>query len=247
MHMWLTGGEDETRCLYEPAEGPLSDVVLMLAHGAGGHIDHPSIVELARALRSHGIPTVRFNFPYAQKGQRVPDPMPRLTACYAAAAGRVRAGIGPRRLFIGGRSMGGRAASVMAAEGFACDGLALFAYPLHPAGRTDRPRTAHLARIGVPVLCVNGTRDALCRYELMQQVAAELPERWTMRWVEGADHSFHVPRRSGRTDEELLGEIGAWTRAWAERVTALSPGGTGAQPAQGDLRFRSAAAPRQRT
>jgi len=110
--------------------------------------------------------------------------------------------------------MGGRAASMLAADGFSCDGLLLLAYPLHPAGRPEELRDAHLAKIEVPVLCLNGTRDTLCRRDLMDAVVERLTERWTMHWLEGADHGFHVLRSSGRSDEDVLGEIGEASGVW---------------------------------
>jgi predicted alpha/beta-hydrolase family hydrolase len=105
--------------------------------------------------------------------------------------------------------MGGRAASMLAAEGFAADGLLLLAYPLHPAGKPAQLRDAHLPKIEVPTLCVNGTRDALCRRDLMEEVLTRVGPRFRMHWVEGADHSFHVLKSSGRTDAEVMAEIGA--------------------------------------
>src|SRR5207248_2759405 len=100
--------------------------------------------------------------PYRERGSRRPDPMPRLQECIAAVAAHARGEIAPQTLILGGRSMGGRAASMLAADGFSCDGLLLLAYPLHPAGRPEELRDAHLAKIAVPVLCLNGTRDTLC-------------------------------------------------------------------------------------
>jgi predicted alpha/beta-hydrolase family hydrolase len=96
---------------------------------------------------------------------------------------------------------------MLAADGFSCDGVLLLAYPLHPAGRPEELRDAHLAKIKPPVLCLNGTRDALCRRDLMEGVVDRLTGRWTMHWLEGADHSFHVLKSSGRSDEDVLGEI----------------------------------------
>jgi predicted alpha/beta-hydrolase family hydrolase len=110
--------------------------------------------------------------------------------------------------------MGGRAASMLAAQGFACDGLLLLAYPLHPAGKPAQLRDAHLPHIPQPTLCINGTRDPLCRKDLMDQVVEKLPATWTMHWLEGADHSFHVLKSSGRTDAQVLAETGAATAAW---------------------------------
>jgi len=164
----------------------------------------------------HGIDVVRFNFLYRDKGSGRPDAMTRLKECVAAVASHARRETAPRTLLLGGRSMGGRAASLLAADGFPCDGLVLLAYPLHPAGKPENLRDAHLAKIRVPVLCMNGTRDALCRRDLMDRVVSGLSDRWTMHWLEGADHGFHVLKSAGRTDREILSEIadtcGEWDR-----------------------------------
>jgi hypothetical protein len=117
--------------------------------------------------------------------------------------------------------MGGRAASMLAADGFACDGLLLLAYPLHPSGKPDQLRDAHLPKIQVPVLCLNGTRDALCRRDLMEAVLERIGSKWTMHWLEGADHSFHVLKSSGRTDAEVLAEIGDASRVWVEGLARV--------------------------
>jgi predicted alpha/beta-hydrolase family hydrolase len=110
--------------------------------------------------------------------------------------------------------MGGRTASMLAVEQFQCDGLLLLAYPLHPAGKPDQLRDGHLAQIRVPVLCLNGTRDALCRRDLMERVVNRLTGEWTMRWLEGADHGFHVLKSSGRSDDDVLSEIADIYSAW---------------------------------
>jgi predicted alpha/beta-hydrolase family hydrolase len=104
---------------------------------------------------------------------------------------------------------------MLAAEGLACDGLLLFAYPLHPAGQPEKLRDAHLPQIEVPVLCFNGTRDALCRRDLMERALVQVKAPWTMHWLEGADHSFHVLKRSGRTNAQVLDEIGEAVSRWA--------------------------------
>jgi uncharacterized protein len=107
---------------------------------------------------------------------------------------------------------------MLAAEGFACDGLLLLAYPLHPAGKPEQLRDAHLASIVVPTLCVNGTRDALCRRDLMEVVLERTGPRFAMRWLEGADHSFHVLKSSGRTDTEVLAEAGQAIEDWVAAI-----------------------------
>ena len=118
--------------------------------------------------------------------------------------------------------MGGRAGSMLAAEGHACDGLLLLAYPLHPAGAPEKLRVAHLPGLSVPVLCFNGTRDSLCRRDLMEAVLKKVKADWSMHWLEGADHSFHVLRSSGRTDADVLAEIGDTTEAWVARLGIAS-------------------------
>ena len=173
----------------------------------------------AQTLEAAGFDVVRFNFPYREKGSGRPDPMPVLKAAVAEAAARARRELAPRKLIIGGRSMGGRAASMLAADGFECDGLLLLAYPLHPAGRPEKLRDAHLPRIGVPVLCLNGTRDALCERRLMDPIVSGL-SRWQMHWLEGADHSFHVLKSSGRTDEQVMQEVGTTARSWLSGLSA---------------------------
>lgn len=207
-------GDAETHAACEPAEGGSRSVVYVQAHGAGGSMDDRSTLAAARALRGCGLDVVRFNFLYREKGSSRPDLMPKLQACYAAVVESVRSRLKPKRLLIGGRSMGGRAASMMTAEGFVCDGLILLAYPLHPPGQPEKLRDAHLAHIGVPVLCFNGTRDDFCRRDLMETVVARLPRTWTMHWLEGADHSFRVPKSSGRTEGEVMAEVARATAEW---------------------------------
>lgn len=171
-----------------------------------------SMTAVATALDAVGVKVVRFNFPYREKGSKRPDPMPVLKGTVAAVAEKVR---GTGKLIIGGRSMGGRAASMLAADGFECDGVLLLAYPLHPAGQPEKLRVAHFASIQVPVLCFNGTRDDLCRRDLMEDAVRGL-ERWQMHWLEGADHSFRVLKRSGRTNADVLREVADASRAWLE-------------------------------
>lgn len=207
-------GDAETRAVFEPAEGVGGGVVYVQAHGAGGSMADRSTVAAATRLRACGLGVVRFNFLYRTKGSSRPDPMPKLQACYAAVVESVRERVKPKRLLIGGRSMGGRAASMMAAEAFACDGLILLAYPLHPPGQPEKMRDAHLPQIRVPVLCLNGTRDDFCRRDLMDAVVAKLPKSWTMHWLAEADHSFRVRKSSGRSDADVLDEMAQAARAW---------------------------------
>jgi predicted alpha/beta-hydrolase family hydrolase len=135
-----------------------------------------------------------------------------------AVVDRVRAELGPRTLVIGGRSMGGRAASMLAAEGFAADGLLLLAYPLHPAGAPEKLRVEHLPQIRMPVLFLSGTRDALCTPALMERAVATMTAPVEMHWVDGGDHSFHVLKSSGRTDGQVMEEIAGTSERWVEQL-----------------------------
>jgi predicted alpha/beta-hydrolase family hydrolase len=206
----------ETSVLFERAreEGP----IFVCAHGAGGHMRDRGMNALSEALRDRGVGMVRFNFLYREQGSRRPDPMPRLERCMGAVVEHVRRVLNPRTLLIGGRSMGGRTGSMLAASGLECDGLLLFAYPLHPAGQPQKLRDAHLPKIAAPVLCLNGTRDALCRRDLMEAMLERLGPQWTMHWVEGADHGFHVLKSSGRTDAQVMTEIAGALEKWLRRL-----------------------------
>lgn len=207
-------GGDRTSALFEPADSGQAGTVFVCAHGAGGSMSDRATTAAAATMRAHGMDVVRFNFLYKQRGSGRPDPMPKLQECISAVVERVRSETGARRLIIGGRSMGGRAASMLAADGFACDGLLLLAYPLHPEGKPEQLRDAHLPRITVPTLCLSGTRDGLCRRDLMEAVLARVGPRFHMHWLEGADHSWHVLKSSGRTDAEVLKEAGRVAEEW---------------------------------
>jgi uncharacterized protein len=183
-------------------------MLFVCAHGAGGHKDDPGMLACAKAIESAGVEVLRFNFPYRERGSRMPDPVAKLVPFFAETAERARRP--DSKLIIGGRSMGGRVASMLVAEGFACDGLLLISYPLHPPGKPERLRAAHLPRIKVPVLCFNGTRDELCRRDLMQQALKDVQTRWEMCWVEGADHALRT--------KKALEAIGAGVRAWLPRL-----------------------------
>ena len=203
----VDGGE--TTALFEPATAGESKALFVAAHGAGSHRDHASMLRLSEVLRGRGFDVVRFNFLYREKGSRAPDRMPKLEACMAAVVNTVRKEVDSKKLIIGGRSMGGRVASMMAAAGFECDGLLLLAYPLHPAGQPHKLRDAHLSQIRVPVLCFNGTRDPLCDRVLMEAALAKVSSRWDMRWLDGKDHSFAVTDDIGEAAGKWLGKIGS--------------------------------------
>ena len=212
-------GDQTTSALLDRAEGEIKSVII-LGHGASTNMEHRTMQNLASTFTSIGMNVVRFNFLYTELKKGPPDRMPKLVECFKAVADRARTELKPDRLFLGGHSMGGRAASHLAAEDYPCDGYILLSYPLHPAGQTHKLRSEHLPSIPVPVLCFNGTRDELCLQEIMLPILATLPKTWTMHWIEGADHSYHVQKRSGRTEEDVFKEIGETSRAWIESLGA---------------------------
>ena len=211
-------GSEETTAVFEPAATSASSGVFVCAHGAGEGMSGRGILAAAATMRARGLDVVRFNFLYKEKGSGRPDPMPLLQKCFTAVVDRVRTELPPSRVIIGGRSMGGRAASMMAAEGFPCDGLLLLAYPLHPEGQPEKLRDAHLPSITVPTLSLSGTRDGLCRRDLMEEVLKRVGPRFRMHWLEGADHSWHVLKSSGRTDADVQDEAGRVTEEWLSRA-----------------------------
>jgi predicted alpha/beta-hydrolase family hydrolase len=207
-------GADSTSAVLDRATSGAASAVFVCAHGAGGNMFDRGMAATAETMRARGMDVVRFNFLYKEKKSGRPDPMPLLESTVAAVVDRVRSELAPRRLIIGGRSMGGRAASMLASRGFDADGLLLLAYPLHPAGKPTQLRDAHLPSIRMPVLCINGTRDALCTPSLMEGVLTRVGANFQMHWVDGADHSFHVLKSSGRTDAQVTEEIGEVAGRW---------------------------------
>ena len=217
--MWtVTVGDDTTSAAYEPALGGADAAVFVCAHGAGGSMADRSVVSTANAMRERGVGVVRFNFLYKEKKRGRPDQMPVLQETVAAVVGRTRAELAPRRLVIGGRSMGGRAASMLAASGTAANGLLLLAYPLHPPGKPQQLRDAHLPNITMPVLCFCGTRDPFVTRDIMDRVLERVTAPWEMHWLDGADHSFHVLKSSGRTDVQVMEEMADTSRRWIDRL-----------------------------
>jgi uncharacterized protein len=172
------------------------------APGAGSNVHDPFGVFACRALAEHGVRCVRFQFPYQEARRRSPDRTLVLEATWRSVIEAVRDG---GRLVIGGRSMGGRIGSQVVALGVAADAMALFAYPLHPPGKPEQRRDAHLPEIGAPVLFCSGTNDAFGSPEELRE-ASGLVGRATVHFLEGADHGFSVRKASGRTREEVWRE-----------------------------------------
>jgi predicted alpha/beta-hydrolase family hydrolase len=173
---------------------------------------------LARRLASHGIGTLRYQFPYTELGSRRPDPEPLLLATVRAAVGAGREVAGNLPLLAGGKSMGGRMTSrAAAAEPLAgVRGIAFVGFPLHPPGQPGVTRAEHLARVTTPMLFLQGTRDTLADLTLLTPIVERLGSRATMRVIEHADHGFHVLKRSGRDDDEVLDQLAAAVASWQE-------------------------------
>jgi predicted alpha/beta-hydrolase family hydrolase len=187
---------------------------LVLAHGAGSDMHHASLVHLGDAVVAAGFVVCRFNFPYREAGRRLPDRMPTLVAAFRAVEEHLRAdpALGVSWLALGGRSLGGRVASHLVAGGSAARALVFLAFPLHPADRPGTERAAHLGAIAVPMLFVQGTRDALARWDLLAPTVAALPNA-TLHRIADADHALTVPKRL-RPPAEVAGEIHATVTGW---------------------------------
>src|SRR6266511_2754010 len=186
----MPGGlQVETRRFEDGSGGTVSAVIaypegftagrvpgVILAHGAGNDMTNPLLVAVHEGLARHGYLSIKFNFPYTEQGRRAPDPAPGLEACYQSVIAAVRTdeALQPPQLVIGGKSLGGRIASQLAAQGVAVDGVLLLGYPLHPPGKPEKLRVEHLARITVPMLFFAGIRDPLCTLELLRQTLKQL-------------------------------------------------------------------------
>lgn len=200
--------------LQRPAD---ADALLVLAHGAGAGMHHPFMEALSGGLAAARFAVFRYQFPYMEQRSRRPDARPVLLATVRAAVAAAAASAPDLPVIAGGRSMGGRMTSLAASEEAIAGlrGIVFFGFPLHPAGRPSAARAEHLDAVGVPMLFLQGTRDRLAGLELLRPVCARLGSRARLHVVEGADHSFHVLKRSGRTGEDVLAELVATTRAWA--------------------------------
>jgi predicted alpha/beta-hydrolase family hydrolase len=196
--------------------------LLVFGHGAGAGMTHPFLEAAAAALAAEGIGTLRYQFPYFERGTRMPDPRPVLLATVRGAVELAACEAGGLPLLAGGKSMGGRMTSLAAAadELAGVRGIVFFGFPLHAAGKPSGDRAEHLRATPLPLLFLQGTRDRLADLSLLRPWCAELGKRATLHIVHDADHSFHMTKRSGRTDEEVMEELAGVVSSWVSRAVA---------------------------
>jgi hypothetical protein len=181
-------------------------------------MNHPFMAALAYKLADVRVASLRFQFPYMEQRRRAPDRPPVLTATVQAAVQAASEAAPDLPLFVGGKSLGGRMTSTAAAEGRLENvrGLVFFGFPLHPPNQPGTKRAEHLRDVKLPMLFFQGTRDALADLKLLRPICAKLETRATLHVIEGADHSFHVLKSSGKTDEGILEELAQTTSVWTK-------------------------------
>lgn len=199
---------------------PSARWLMVLGHGAGAGMAHPFLEKLVGELAGEGIATLRYQFPYMEERRRVPDRPAVLASTVAAAVGLAKQAAPEMPLLAGGKSMGGRMSSQAAAENLLgpVKGLVFFGFPLHPPNRPSIKRAEHLAKVGVPMLFLQGTRDTLADLTLLRPICAKLGSRATLHIIPEADHSFHVLKKSGKTDAEVMTELAQTTAGWAAKL-----------------------------
>src|SRR3990170_3194740 len=215
----VRGGLGESRSAVSALWIAPKDAVawLIVAHGAGAGMDHPFLAGFCRAIAEHGVATARFNFSYMDSGRRSPDPEPSLRAAWNEAFTGVQAMGAGLPILAGGKSLGGRIASMCVADGMPAAGLVFLGYPLHPPGKPERIRDAHLYRVRGPLLFLEGTRDPFARPESLARVLARLGDLAELYPVEAGDHSFNVPGRK-RDPREVGAELAVVAGPFVRRV-----------------------------
>jgi predicted alpha/beta-hydrolase family hydrolase len=213
-------GERKLSALWNPAGK--ARAVAVLAHGAGAGMEHPFMAGAVEGLTENGVTAMRFNFPYVEEGRRSPDRPPALLQAWRGALEEAKRRSNGLPLAAGGKSMGGRMASMLAAddkERFAARALVFFGYPLHAPGKADQPRDAHLPDITVPMLFIQGTEDSFATFDLIESLVKRLGSRARLHSVKGGDHSFRV-RGARRPDPETGKELGGVAAAFILEMLA---------------------------
>jgi uncharacterized protein len=213
-HFSVGDAGEVSSILFRP---PDASWLLVLAHGAGAGMRHPFMTALARELATEKIASFRYQFPYMENRRKAPDRPPTLTATVSAAVQAAHSAAPDLQLLAGGKSMGGRMTSTAASENLIPEvrGLAFFGFPLHPPKQPATKRGDHLAKVTQPMLFLQGTRDDLAELKLLQPICRDLGKLATLHIIEGADHSFHMLKSSGKTDAEVLRELAHTTAEWA--------------------------------
>jgi predicted alpha/beta-hydrolase family hydrolase len=209
----IDGANEVSALLLRP---PAARACFVFAHGAGAGMNHEFMERVAAGLYDHGVATLRYQFPYMEKGSKRPDAPPVAHATVRAAAAEAARCCAGLTLIAGGKSFGGRMTSQAQAIAplAGVRGLAFMGFPLHPAGKPSDTRATHLSDIHVPMLFVQGTRDKLAELQLLEPLARRLGTSASLHLVHEADHSFHVLARSGRNDREVMNEVVATLAAW---------------------------------
>jgi len=200
---------------------------LVFAHGAGADMRNPFMEGMSQELAFRGVATLRYQFPYTEKGSRRPDPRPILLATVRSALTFAKDLSEGLPLLAGGKSMGGRMTSLTMSEERSpgIQGIVFFGFPLHPAGSRSTERAEHLSNLNVPMLFLQGTRDALADLSLLKDICKMLGKRATLIVVEDADHSFHVPKRTRKRSEDILSDLAVAVADWSRRIGELHRNG----------------------
>jgi uncharacterized protein len=196
-------------------------VAVIVAHGAGNDMHNPFMVHFSEGLSRAGYVSLRFNFPYKEKGQKAPDSQEKLIQTWQAAFEFIKTHplYGTSLIVAAGKSMGGRVASQMTADGLISPKTLIFlGYPLHAPGKKEQLRDAHLYRVSVPMLFFAGTRDTLCDIELLHNVLNRLKAKWELEIIEGGDHSFVLPKSFDTSEDEVYDRILRRTIDWLNQL-----------------------------